>query len=105
MATNYQRGRSAEYTVMRMLEDEGWFPFRMAGSKSPADIIATSETGGFRLVQVKSGKTSYGPKARAAAFVELNTVGAPAHTKRELWHLRRRGPGKPGEWTVYTEDE
>lgn len=46
------RGRSAEYWVKRLLEDQGYFVIRSAGSHTPIDLIAAKE--GLRMaVQVK----------------------------------------------------
>lgn len=42
MATNYERGRSFEYSVMKKLEKAGYVTVRAAGSKGPADIVAAS---------------------------------------------------------------
>jgi len=38
--TRYESGRRFEWAVKRVLEREGWFVVRSAGSHSPADLVA-----------------------------------------------------------------
>jgi len=42
--TNYTKGRSFEYRVKKHLETYGWTVFRMAGSKTKADLIAFADS-------------------------------------------------------------
>lgn len=43
MATSYERGRSAEYTVKRMLEGMGYkWIIRSAASHTPIDLLASN---------------------------------------------------------------
>lgn len=42
--TNYAKGRAFEYRVKSLLEQHGWTVFRMAGSKTKADLIAFADS-------------------------------------------------------------
>jgi Holliday junction resolvase len=53
----YHKGRRAEYRLIRLLEDNGFFCIRSAGSFSPFDIFATDEEKIF-LFQVKFCRSS-----------------------------------------------
>jgi len=70
---NYRRGRNAEYYVMGILASHGYRCARMAGSHTPADILAGNGKT-LLAVQVKSGssrftdKDAYRLKEWAAAF-------------------------------------
>lgn len=105
MATNYDRGRAAEYRAKQKLEEQGFTVFRTAGSKSPCDLIALKPhtpiywgdaSGRIRyapvFVQVKSGVRPM-PRAEKARFKDF----AVEHGARPL--LIERG----NQWTWLDE--
>ena len=93
MTTSYERGRNAEYTVKRMLQDKGYFVLRSAGSHTPIDLLAGN--GKDRLaVQVK-----YGGSLSAEAKKELLKL---AKTFDATPILTRR---KKGRWILTTMQE
>ena len=54
MPTNYERGRSFEYELKKLFEDNGYSVLRGAGSKGAVfgektDLIATKETRGTNI--------------------------------------------------------
>lgn len=63
-----RRGAHFERRVRRLLEAEGWYVVRMAGSRGVADLLALRPNGPVgaevRFVQVKVRKHDLGPKAR-----------------------------------------
>jgi Holliday junction resolvase len=62
-----RRGAHFERRVRRLLEAEGWYVVRMAGSRGVADLLALRPAGTSaeaRFVQVKVRKHALGPKAR-----------------------------------------
>ena len=65
---------------MRLLEADGWLAFRMAGSHSPADVIAVGPLG-FRLIQVKSGRANVTPHDRET----LKGLDKPPNCTVEVW--------------------
>lgn len=55
MTTPYARGRAKEYKLKHLLEDEGLYVIRSAGSHSFADLIAIDDKNAIiRFIQVKS---------------------------------------------------
>ena len=52
----YAKGRRLEYKVKKMLEDDGWFVVRCAGSK-PVDLIAVGK-GQILIVECKAKKVT-----------------------------------------------
>lgn len=73
--TNYIKGRAFEYRVRRFLEAHGWKVFRMAGSKTKADLIAYSGRGKAYFVQCKA-KGSFGSKERKEFLSLAESCGA-----------------------------
>ena len=58
LGSAYVRGRSAEYWVKGLLEDQGYLVIRSAASHTPIDLLAAKD--GMRLavqVKVKGGIT------------------------------------------------
>jgi len=58
LGSAYVRGRSGEYWVKGLLEDQGYFVIRSAASHTPIDLLAARD--GVRLavqVKVKGGFT------------------------------------------------
>ena len=58
LGSAYARGRSGEYWVKGLLEDQGYLVIRSAASHTPIDLLAAKD--GVRLavqVKVKSGFT------------------------------------------------
>lgn len=87
--TNYTRGRTKEYECMRMLEEQGYKTFRMAGSHSEVDVIALLSQGNYnekpttRLIQCKLGASSI-----KKAVVELQKLKEDyPFASVELWQF------------------
>ena len=57
MATNYERGRRFEYSVMHRLQRAGFYVIRSAGSHSLADLVALGANGVI-LIQCKKARPS-----------------------------------------------
>ena len=58
LGSAYERGRSGEYRVKGLLEDQGYLVIRSAASHTPIDLLAAKD--GVRLavqVKVKGGFT------------------------------------------------
>lgn len=88
MATNYARGRAAEYRTIRLLEAAGYTCARTAGSHGCADVIAWNAQG-WRLIQVKRGRGGISPLDRET-FAQLPV---PSGTLKEVWcYCARRKP-------------
>jgi len=59
MVTNYERGRSFEYKVIKYLEEKGAYCIRSSGSHKVCDIIAIFRNGIINFIQCKNnGKIS-----------------------------------------------
>jgi Holliday junction resolvase len=86
LVTQYERGRSKEYTVMTLLKSEGWVVARSAGSHSPVDIFA-AKLGVTLLVQVKKGKA----RMKAQEAKELVKWAEAFNANAEIWHFKGRG--------------
>ena len=87
--TNYSRGRTREYRVMKMLEKVGYTCFRMAGSHGLFDVIALGKDH-MKLIQVKYNQNA-SPAERES--IALFTLG-PKEVSKEIWLFRtgRRDP-------------
>lgn len=89
------RGIQRERQVRRLLEEDGWWTCRAAGSLGDADVIALKAGEPARLVEVKSTKAgpfhSFGPKDRAELVAAAQRAGA---TPELVWWPSR---GKP-QW-------
>jgi len=76
--TAYARGAAFERRVRRLLEEDGWFVVRSAGSRGAVDLIALRERGNVLRVQLISCKLNgYVPPAEREQLLEL---------KRQLPH-------------------
>jgi len=76
--TAYARGAAFERKVRRLLEEDGWFVVRSAGSRGAVDLIALRERGNVLRVQLISCKLDgYVPPAEREQLLEL---------KRQLPH-------------------
>lgn len=84
--SRYEAGRRAEYKARRILEAEGYYVTRAAGSKGCADLVAWNAAR-FRLISVKRGSGRLSPQERR----ELLSVPAPDGTTREYWRFPARG--------------
>lgn len=69
MASQYQRGATAERRVKKYFEERGYFVVRSAGSHSPVDLVAVLD-GKVTFVQVKSGQAKM-TKAEEEKFIDL----------------------------------
>mgnify|MGYP000570454909 FL=1 len=76
---SYARGAAFERKVRRLLEEDGWFVVRAAGSKGIVDLVALRERGNVLRVQLISCKLNgYVPPAEREQLLEL---------KRRLPHV------------------
>jgi len=70
--TAYARGAAFERKVRRLLEEDGWFVVRSAGSKGVVDLVAVRERGNVLRVQLISCKLDgYVPPAEREQLLEL----------------------------------
>jgi hypothetical protein len=89
MATNYTRGRAAEYKAKRTLEGMGYHVTRAASSQGLADLVAV-RADGFRLVQCKL--TSSGDFSEDENCQKLRDLPVPMNCVKELWlYLKDEG--------------
>lgn len=86
VTTPYQRGRSREYQVLRMLREQGWYCSRSAMSHGPVDIFAARK-GKVVLIQVKSGN---GRMSRSDVE-EFVSWAKGFDAQGELWVYRKGG--------------
>lgn len=82
---HYANGANFERRVAERLREQGWTVFRVAGSHTPADLIAVwpfkiLEMTGSRvgLVQCKGGVSTLGPTARREFSEYASALGADA---------------------------
>lgn len=105
MPTNYQRGIAIERKAMKLLAGLGYHSItRAPGSKGLVDVTASHDEFGDLAVSVKSSKRSIGEKERSRYIEELRCADLPPQYARELWICRRRGRGRPVEWSRWTVD-
>jgi Holliday junction resolvase len=73
------RGIQKERDVRKVLEAEGWWTARAAGSFGDADVIAGKAGSNPRLIEVKSTAAgpfhSFGPKDRAELLAAAKKTG------------------------------
>lgn len=85
------RGIQRERQVRRVLEDEGWWTSRAAGSLGDADVLAGKAGEQPRLIEVKSTAQGpyehFGPKDRADLLAAAKKTGFRA----ELAYWPSRG--------------
>ena len=66
--TNYRRGREFEHRVRRMLEGDGYFTVRSAGSRGLFDLVALQPGTIPMLIQVRiDGRLSSGKEEKRHA--------------------------------------
>jgi Holliday junction resolvase len=81
-------GTQAEWEVRKILEQQGYFVGRSAGSKGIWDLWAVNENG-LRLIQVKS--TSQKEKAKILFKKDIERMkNTKVFGQQELW-VRRKG--------------
>lgn len=87
------RGIQRERAVRRLLEDDGYWTSRAAGSKGEADVIALRAGSPSMLIEVKSTSAGpfcdFGPADRAELKAAAETAGAEPYL---VWWPKR---GKP----------
>ena len=92
------RGIARERQVRRLLEQDGWWVCRAAGSLGDADLVALKRDHIPRLIEVKSTARgpyhSFGPKERHQLIEAARTSGAGAWL---VWWPPRAKP----EWIPY----
>jgi Holliday junction resolvase len=77
------RGHDRERAVRRLLEDDGWWVTRAAGSLGDADLVALKVAFPSRLVEVKS--TSGGPYERFGPSDRARLTAAARKAGAEAW--------------------
>lgn len=90
MNTNYKRGANAERELKKMLEADGAFVVRAAGSHGPFDVVAFRD-GFIYGYQVKTGKAAFSENEREKM---LRTGMAHGITP----YIATRAKG--GKWTI-----
>lgn len=77
-----RRGHHRERQVRRILEADGWWVCRAAGSLGDADLVALRAGDQARLIEVKSTAAgpwhSFGPGARRDLLAAARRAGAQA---------------------------
>lgn len=77
-----QRGIQNERRTRRLLEDDGWWTCRAAGSLGDADVLALKAGERPRMIEVKSTKggpwEKFGPADRRELLEAANRAGADA---------------------------
>jgi Holliday junction resolvase len=95
-----QRGHNRERQVKALLEDEGFWVARAAGSLGDADLVALKVGHTPRLIEVKSTAGGpyerFGPADRQRLFAAANVAGAIA------W-LAWWPPRKPLRWIAASD--
>lgn len=82
MSTNYVRGRSAEYKVMRLLEAIGFNCIRAASSKGLYDVVGVRAD---EVCLVQSKLTSTGNFSEDENCRLLRELPVPPNVRKELW--------------------
>jgi len=83
----YARGRSAEYLVKGMLEDQGYLVIRSAASHTPIDLIAAKD-GEVLAIQVKKGRIARKDKIQLIKWAKQFGAKPILATKRGVrWIL------------------
>lgn len=81
--TNYTKGRSFEYRVKKHLETYGWTVFRMAGSKTKADLIGFPPRTPTRLAFALTGRGHTKLLCHSVVFIQCKAKGAFGTKERE----------------------
>ena len=110
---NNRNGTVREYRVKELLEDDGYFVVRSAGSGGVADLVAL-KPGQVLLVQCKSEAYLAPAEWNALWFTTQNVRAVPIHaaklpgSRRVVWH-RLTGPKtvvtKRPPWVEWSADE
>lgn len=76
------RGIARERQVRKLLEEDGWWVARAAGSLGDADLVALKATRTPRMIEVKSTSRgpyhSFGPQDRSDLLAAAQVAGAVA---------------------------
>ena len=90
MNRNYVSGRNAEYSVVKILKEQGAvIAQRTAGSHSLIDVVGLMPDGTVRLIQVKKDSSPL-------HLEELGKLPRAQNVSIELWHYQDR------KWVIYT---
>jgi len=92
--SNYTRGREKEYRAIKLLEEQGYYCIRSAGSHTVIDVIAFLQKNGLemtpiRAIQIKSGRSPYKKDLK-----KLQQLSLPFSVSKELWRFipRKKHP-------------
>jgi len=94
------RGHDRERRVRRLLEDDGWWTARAAGSLGDADVVALKDGERARLVEVKS--SAQGPYEHFRPAARRDLLAAAAKAGAEPW-LVWWPPRKTLQWIPAAE--
>lgn len=89
MNSNYNKGRRNEYRSMALLEAEGYYCIRAAGSHGLFDLYAVSASN-LILCQVKSGNA----KPSMVEIAAMKAFPVPPNCRKvvHLWRPRQKLP-------------
>lgn len=82
--TNYKRGVRYEYKAKAMLEAEGFYVTRSAGSHGLYDLAAI-DLNMIRLIQIKSTRVYRDHKCYREDFKKLSELLVPINCRKEFW--------------------
>jgi len=94
--SNYTKGRTYEYKVMKELEGQNYKCIRSSGSHTPFDVIALYSNH-IRFIQVKSEKqpTLNPVKAYKKDIEAIKDMVVPIFCTKELWvYTKNKGCNK-----------
>lgn len=98
MATNYQRGYSTEYKIMKQFRENGIYGQRSPASKGMFDVIGIDRTGVYLIQAKRTKKKKITPSmyrdeiASIQQFVNTIPFPIPKFVKFEFWiWLDRQG--------------
>lgn len=75
---------------MRLLEKEGYFCLRTAGSHSPVDVIAFLQKEGTELSIIRAIQCKAMKYIAKKDIEELKSFFLPSIVRKEIWHYRPR---------------
>jgi len=93
---SYRKGRSFEYRVRDMLQDEGFYVLRSPQSKGPADLVAI-KAGTVAFVQCKTSRYYFSEKEARGLLELAESIGA------SCW-LAYRAPRKGHAFGLFIDD-